>query len=84
MIGPAPICLLCKHFHQGAPALTCAAYPDGIPEAILTNQVDHRQPVEGDHGIRFEAVADRPGQVAQVIAFAFPGPTPAPASQIST
>ena len=34
---------------------TCAAFPDGIPPAVLDNELDHRQPIDGDHGIRFEA-----------------------------
>jgi len=50
------MCDLCRHSrHDG----TCAAFPDGIPEVILPEQqVDHRQPVEGDHDIQFEARED--------------------------
>lgn len=33
----------------------CAAFPDGIPEDIWTNQFDHRQPHEGDHGLQWAA-----------------------------
>jgi len=29
-------------------------FPDGIPDEILTNGHDHRQPFEGDNGIVFE------------------------------
>lgn len=45
-------CLNCKNYLG---ALTCRAFPDGIPEKIVTGQFDHTQPYEGDNGIRFEA-----------------------------
>jgi hypothetical protein len=54
MIGPAPICLNCKHFHQGGEGLTCDAFPEGIPDDILTTDVEHRKPYPGDHGMQFE------------------------------
>jgi len=31
----------------------CAAFPDGIPDQIYRNEVDHRQPVTSDHGLRW-------------------------------
>ena len=33
--------------------LACDAYPDGIPDAIIDNEVDHRQPHDGDGGLTF-------------------------------
>ena len=55
MIGAAPVCLGCKHFHREAKeGLTCDAFPEGIPDSILQGDSDHREPVEGDHGIQFE------------------------------
>jgi len=58
-IGPAPICLFCKHYHQAnQEANTCAAYPDGIPQEIILCSADHRRPYEGDNGLRFSP-ADR-------------------------
>ena len=33
--------------------IACDAYPDGVPDAILDNEWDHRQPVEGDNGLQF-------------------------------
>jgi hypothetical protein len=46
-----PLCLACVHLRPG---LTCGAFPDRIPVAILDGRVDHRQPYPGDHGIQFE------------------------------
>jgi len=61
---PAIQCLTCKHYvspfdreDEGArsdePTQVCAAYPAGIPDEIWTNKVDHREPFEGDNGIRW-------------------------------
>lgn len=33
----------------------CAAFPGGIPQEIWTNQFDHRQPHESDHGLQWVA-----------------------------
>jgi hypothetical protein len=49
--GGAPICMWCKHLRDG---MTCAAFPDGIPEDIIFSNHDHRKPYEEDHGIQFE------------------------------
>ena len=49
-----PICYECKHKHKN---LTCKAYPKGIPIGILTGELNHKKPVEGDGGIQFEAKA---------------------------
>ena len=50
-------CLECKHF-LGARGeklgLRCEAFPNGIPEEILSGEVDHTKPVNGDHGIQFK------------------------------
>ncbi len=32
----------------------CAAFPDGVPFEVSMNEVDHRFPVDGDHGFRFD------------------------------
>lgn len=48
------ICNLCKHKNMGA--LTCKAFPDGIPEAVLIGKVLHLTPIEGDNGIQFEEI----------------------------
>lgn len=46
-------CIDCKRWQQLG---SCEAFPDGVPDAILTNVHDHRQPYAGDQGIRFEAI----------------------------
>ena len=33
----------------------CAAFPDGIPDAVFGNRLDHREPINGDHGIRWQS-----------------------------
>jgi hypothetical protein len=45
-------CIDCRHKHRTGP--TCEAFPDGIPQAILTNDHDHREPYQGDGGVLFE------------------------------
>ena len=60
MIGPISQCHTCRHFRSpfsdekfgGDPY--CPAFPDVIPDEILQNRADHRQPYAGDHGIRWE------------------------------
>ena len=44
-------CLLCKHYTG---ILTCVAYPEKIPVAILQGEHDHTKPFPGDNGIQFE------------------------------
>lgn len=52
-----PICFGCKHYLASIPdgEYICRAFPRGIPSAIMVGEADHRQPVKGDNGIRFEA-----------------------------
>lgn len=44
-------CLLCVHYRG---EIQCDAFPDRIPEEVMTGEHDHREPYPGDHGIRFE------------------------------
>jgi len=53
---PMNICVVCSHY-MGKDG--CAAFPKRIPDKILFGQHDHRQPHEGDGGIRFEPIDDR-------------------------
>lgn len=51
------LCVYCKHLNHERyepGRLFCKAFPEGIPEAIIANETDHREPVTGDHGVRFE------------------------------
>ena len=46
-------CNSCDHYHNNGE--TCEAFPDGIPLDIISNEIDHREPVQGDNGIRWES-----------------------------
>lgn len=43
-------CILCAHYQM---LKECDAFPDGIPDEIFDGTFDHREPYDGDHGIRF-------------------------------
>jgi len=49
----SPLCLDCMHFHNDE-EFTCNAFPKGIPEKIILNEIDHRVSYTGDNGITFE------------------------------
>ena len=60
------LCPRCKHFgdeieKDGFPEfmpLNCKAYPDGIPSKVYFMELDHRNPIDGDNGIKFEPKQD--------------------------
>ena len=52
---PRAICNTCRHLYSRL-AKTCAAFPRGIPEAILSGKHDHHHPFPGDNGIIYQAV----------------------------
>lgn len=53
----APICGACARTDDME---TCEAFPEGIPQSILENKVDHRQPIKGDSGLRFVQDTTKP------------------------
>lgn len=63
----APICLGCTRFDREYKGYgyKCAAFPDGIPDSIIESRVDHREPVDGDRGIRFTPIEDEDAAYAE-------------------
>ena len=51
--GPRSICWDCIYAMEGL--VSCAAFPDGIPEEIITLEHDHRKPYTDDGGVTFTA-----------------------------
>lgn len=59
--GPRSQCDTCVHFRspfslprgRWDEGPFCAAFPTGIPDEVFHNGLDHRQPVQGDHGVRW-------------------------------
>lgn len=52
------ICTMCAHFGatddpENPDLVSCTAFPAGIPDEILTQAYDHRNPFEGDNGVLF-------------------------------
>ena len=50
-------CVNCKRY-QGLGE--CEAFPDGIPEEIMTGTHDHSEPFEGDQGLLFDPMDPDP------------------------
>lgn len=54
------LCPMCVHFHSeddpevDSGLVTCAAFPAGIPDEVLREGFDHRNPHEADNGVTFE------------------------------
>jgi len=64
-------CAFCRHKAGDA---TCAAFPAGIPAAILRNEVSHAGHLEGDGGIRLDRIEVAEGLFEQVTHLAWPAP----------
>ena len=43
-------CFYCTQRDPDAPRSICPAYPKGIPDTIITNQIDHRRVLPGQTG----------------------------------
>lgn len=50
-------CNTCAHNNFDG---SCKAYKNGIPIVILSNQLDHRQPIQGDNGYLWSLADDAP------------------------
>ena len=44
-------CNSCTRRYAGT--VTCVAFPNGIPDDIITGRHDHAKPYPGDQGVRF-------------------------------
>jgi len=54
-------CNYCQHLDWSSwdqVPMRCAAFPAGIPAAILQGQHDHKRNYPGDHGMKFEHIAE--------------------------
>ena len=51
-----PQCSNCTRLDKNSDDFTCAAFPDGVPDDILTNFRTHVEPYPGDNGIRFDPI----------------------------
>jgi hypothetical protein len=56
-VATSPICRGCRHRIE-YDHLSCAAFPDRIPEEVWNGMRDHNTPYPGDHGVRFEPMTE--------------------------
>lgn len=50
-------CITCAYlfrFDTSSDSIACLAFPEGIPETIITGDFDHSKPYVGDHGLRYQ------------------------------
>lgn len=52
LVNAVKYCNNCKHRYPHG--IKCDAFPDRIPTAVLIGDIDHRLPIDGDHGIQYE------------------------------
>jgi hypothetical protein len=55
-----PTCMVCRNL-TGERA--CTAFTEEIPDSIWLEGNPHTEPVDGDHGIRFEAATGVPANL---------------------
>ena len=63
-----PNCFYCKHLHlagRKAEKWKCDAFLNGIPERIVSGEIDHTDSYPGDHGIQFEPIEADNGKETQ-------------------
>lgn len=55
-----PQCMDCKNYigKNENEKLCCRAFPDGIPDDIFWNKIDHKENINGDRGIKFEKISE--------------------------
>jgi len=46
-------CISCEHLDFSSVPFVCKAFPRGIPVPILTGEVLHTKPYEGDNGVQY-------------------------------
>ncbi len=42
-----PLCRFCRHLYNIVGPLTCAAFPRGIPQEVLSGAIIHNRPLAG-------------------------------------
>jgi hypothetical protein len=67
MIGPMPVCMHCVHYDRTRP-VTCAAFPERIPDLIWRRGNKHLQPIGGEvNGILYEPAPEQPESISKSI-----------------
>lgn len=54
-------CMECKNFieKKDGGEFCCKAFPDGIPEDVFWNKIDHKNNIDGDKGYKFESLYEK-------------------------
>lgn len=65
-----PICESCVHLRAGPDGFghVCDAFPDGVPDKVYLDGFDHRQPLAGDNGVRWQ-LSDEAGAADRLAAY---------------